>query len=359
VKRSGQFVNESFSRFRVFSHFLSPGHFMTIRPPSDSPCEAVCPGPGSLGCETCPAHGSRGLADVVARYWREANCGVCVTGRYRMPYFVWGNGPSLVFIHGVGDSSTSFLLPIARLSAHFRCIAYNLPSGQDGARLWRYRHEDLVADLWALLDQLGIERAYVLGSSFGATIALRALAERPDRLPRAVLQGGFAHRPLRRAERWLSWLARFLPGPTARLPKREKLLKLVHGEMFRDQPPEVWRAFIDWTGRSRLAALGHQAWWLNRLDLRPLLPTIRQPVLLVCGDRDRLAPLAHAEMMNASLPSAGMVVLEGCGHFPSYTHAEPFAEVVRQFLTPPERLACAFSAGSDGQAAGERGQSRC
>jgi pimeloyl-ACP methyl ester carboxylesterase len=272
---------------------------------------------------------------VLARFDREAQRGVCDTSRYRMPYYTWGAGPPLVFIHGVADSSASFRMPIARLAGHFRCIAYDLPSGHgDGARLWRYRHEHLVADLFALLDHLGVGRCYVLGSSFGATVALRALRARPERLPRAVLQGGLAYRPLRRAERWLSWLARFLPGPTARIPRREKLLALIHREPFARQPEEVWRAFVDWTGQARLAALGHQTQWLHRLDLRPDLPEVRQPVLLVQGDCDRVVPLPHADMLRAGLPSAGLVILEGCGHVPSYTHPEAFAEVVRQFLTP-------------------------
>jgi pimeloyl-ACP methyl ester carboxylesterase len=276
---------------------------------------------------------------VLARFESEAQRGTCDTGRYRMSYYTWGAGPPLVFIHGVSDCSASFLMPIARLARHFRCIAYDLPSGHgDGARLRRYRHEHLVEDLFALLDHVGASRSYVLGSSLGSTVALRALAARPERLPRAILQGGLAYRPLRRAERWLAWLARLLPGTTARIPRREKLLELVHREPFNRQPEEVWRAYIAWTGQTRLAALGHQAHWLHRLDLRPELPSIRQPVLLVHGDRDRTVPLAHADMLRAGLPSAGLVVLEGCGHVPSYTHPEALAEVVRRFLTPSASL---------------------
>jgi pimeloyl-ACP methyl ester carboxylesterase len=272
----------------------------------------------------------------MARYWREAQHGTCDTGRYRMPYWSWGSGPPLVFVHGVADNRASFILPSARLSAYFRCIAYDLPNGfDDGARLWRYRHEDLVADLWSLLDHLAIERSYVLGSSFGSTVALRALADCPQRLPRAVLQGPLVHRPLRRAERWFSWLARFLPGTTARIPRRAKLLRLVHGKPFQGQSPEVWRAFLEWTGQARLAALGHQTQWLHRLDLRSLLPAIRQPVLLVCGDCDPVVPIDRAEVLQAGLGSVGTAVLEGCGHMPSYTHPELFADVVRRFLSPP------------------------
>src|SRR5947209_6102661 len=78
------------------------------------------------------------LADVLERYRREAVQGVCDTGHYRCPYFVWGQGtsPPLVFVHGLVDDRTSFVMPLAQLSRHFRCIAYDLPTGRgDGARL--------------------------------------------------------------------------------------------------------------------------------------------------------------------------------------------------------------------------------
>jgi pimeloyl-ACP methyl ester carboxylesterase len=308
--------------------------------PCEQNCLATCPGPAPAPaqCATCPSQTTEALADVIARFWREADRGVCDTGRYHMPYYVWGSGPPLVFIHGVADSSFSFVQLNCRLSASFRCIAYDLPNGHgDRARLWRYRHADLVADLWALLDHLDVKRAYVLGASFGSSVALKALAERPERLPRAVLQGAIAYRPLRRAERWLSWLSRFLPGPTARIPKREKILELVHGKYFARQPAEVWRAFVEWTARARLAALGHQTQWLHRLDLRAVLPVLRQPILLVHGDHDTVVPIAHAELLRSALPAAGLLLLENCGHLPCWTHPDELATVMRQFLTPPAR----------------------
>jgi pimeloyl-ACP methyl ester carboxylesterase len=253
-----------------------------------------------------------------------------------MRYYTWGEGPPLVFVHGVSDSSHSFLLPVSLLASSFRCIAYDLPSGRgDGAMLRRHTHDDLVSDLWALLDHLGVRQSYVLGSSFGGTVVLRAMAGRPERLPRGILQGGMAHRPLRRAELLLARLGAFLPGKVARLPFREKVLRAATGALFEGRPRDLWRHFLEVSGRGSIAAFAHQALLLHGLDLRPLLPRVRQPVLLVCGDRDRVVPPAYEEVLLAGLPSAGRVVLEGSGHVPSYTHPEVYAEVIRRFLTPP------------------------
>ncbi len=137
------------------------------------------------------------IGEVLDTFFREAERAVCDTGRYRCSYYAWGKGPALVFIPGLCDDQLSFVLPIARLKEHFRCIAYNLPSGQgDGASLGRYRHADYVADLLALLDHLGESQAYLFGSSFGSTITLGALRAAPSAC-RARCSRGASH-----AGRW-------------------------------------------------------------------------------------------------------------------------------------------------------------
>jgi len=73
---------------------------------------------------------------------------------------------------------------------------------------------------------------------------------------------------------------------------------------------------------------------LHRIDVRPLLGEIRQPVLLVCGDRDPLVGRACEEVLLRGLPSAGRVELSRCGHFPYLTHPDLLAAVVGDFLTP-------------------------
>jgi pimeloyl-ACP methyl ester carboxylesterase len=298
----------------------------------DHPCALASPDVCALSDAVSPID----LGDALRRFEREATHGVCDTGRYRLPYYAWGEGPPLVFIHGAMDSNAAWVMPISRLSAHFRCVAYNLPNGRDdGARLHRYSHADLVADLWALLDHVNAPRSYLFASSFGATVALAAMRERPGRLPRAVLQGGLAHRPLRKVERFLARLGRFLPGTTGRLPLRAKVTRKVNGRGFVGKPEAMYRYFVETTGRTPVRAFAHQALILDGVDLRPRLAEVRQPVLLFCGALDVVAPAPYQDVLLRGLPNAGRVVVEGCGHVPGYSHPEVLAEVVRQFLTPP------------------------
>lgn len=274
------------------------------------------------------------LAEALARFEREAQRGVCETGRHRADYWSWGKGPPILFVHGIAGSSRSFVLLAALLSPRFRCIAYDLPTGG-------CTHADLVADLFAVLDHLGLPRCYVYGASFGTTVALAALAAKPERLPRAILQSGFAQRPLRSLERWAARVGRWLPGTFARLPGWRGALRRMHARPFADRPPELWQFFEGQISAARIRSASLLGLLTDRLDLRPLLPAVRQPVLLIDGDADTLVDRACGEGLEAGLPNARRIELVGCGHLPAYTHPEPLAALVCDFLTPPAPAAVA------------------
>src|SRR5262245_55458040 len=251
-------------------------------------CESTC----SLSCSApCGLHapGERfSLAGVLDRFAREATQGICDTGRYRCRYFTWGEGPPLLFVHGLMDSSQAFVLPAALLSRSFRCIAYDLPRGDDGANLRGVAHAVLGAALSALLDDVGARQRDLSGSGFGTTVALAALRAAPQRLPRAVLHAPVVHQPLSRTERAIAWLMRRWPGSLASLPLWRRLMQRLHHASFAALPPELWEHFIRSTGTLPARALGHRARLLHGLNLRDQLAEVRQPVLLLGGDRDPL-----------------------------------------------------------------------
>jgi 3-oxoadipate enol-lactonase len=304
----------------------------------------------ALANDACPAATNGHAADefvqietppalplkIALELWdREAHRGVVDTGRYRMPYFVWGNGPPIVFMHGLADSSHGFIPVIAELRREFTCVAYDLPAGGfDGARIGAYRHEHFVADLISLLDHLDMPRATPFGSSFASTIVLAALHRHPERLPRGILQGGFAHRPLELWERILCGFARYWSGPLGSLPMRERLDSPSDMRVFVNLP-EAYRFHRLNSDVLPMAAVARRALMILDVDLRPILPAIRQPVLMICGDSDQIVTAECEEPLLAGLPKAARVELPACGHYPQYTHAPLVAEVIRQFLGAP------------------------
>ena len=282
----------------------------------------------SATCEPCSTR--LVLSDVLDRYFREADRKVFDTGRYRCSYYVWGDGPTLVFFPGLCDDGLSFVLPIARLKDHFRCVALDLPTGHgDGAHLGRYHRADHVVDVLALLDHLKLQQAYLYGSSYGATIALGALYRQPERFPAAILQGAFARRPLAKAEVMLASWGRYWRGNMAALPFRRAVLKVSREPSFLEREPAVWNFFLQRTGAPPMAAVARRALILHRLDLRPLLPCIQMPVLLICGDHDPVVDKACQEELEHGLPRPTRAELERCGHLPHYSHPELLAEIGR------------------------------
>jgi pimeloyl-ACP methyl ester carboxylesterase len=281
------------------------------------------------------------VEDALRQFERDARHGTVELSRYRCEYADWGEGPPLVFIHGLADRLRTFALPMALLHSQFRCIAYNQPiGGADRARLRGYRHDHLVEDLFELLDHLGVHEAAVLGHSYGSTIAAKALAALPGRMTRGILLCGFVHRRLTRREHFLAWVARYLPGRLRHLPIRRKALEHAHSWAFAHLEPERWPVFLRETEVVPVAAMG---WWAHQLhdtNVAEVLPQITQPVLIAYGENDALVPRVQQHEFFKRLSNAVQFEITGCGHFPTWSHPEALAEAVRQFLTPSECGEC-------------------
>jgi pimeloyl-ACP methyl ester carboxylesterase len=280
------------------------------------------------------------LQEALYRLEWEAEQGTLDLGRYRPSYVRWGKGSPLVFIHGLGDAWPSFVHPLALLAADYQCIAYDQPRGpKDRARLRGYEHDHLVEDLIRLLDHFGLPTATLIAHSFGTTIALKALHRHPERVARAVLVGSFAHRPLRPHERTLAWIGRYLPGTMRLVPGRRKAMQRAHLAAFSERTPDVWEHFLQRTALPPCRAMAHWAFVLDRTDLTPLLPAIRQPVLIVGGEWDPITPPRLQHQLFERLPNAVLLLLDRCGHFPMYTHPEALVDAIRKFTKAP---ACAL-----------------
>lgn len=277
------------------------------------------------------------LSDCLTRFRQEAVTSTLATPRYRLRYHLWGEGPPLVLIHGLNDIPRSFAPLMSHLARSFRCVAIHLPDGErDAANLHRYRHEHFTQDLLRLLDHLRLDRAFLLGSSFGSTIALRTAIEQPDRVPRLVIQGGFARRPLLPPEQFLARLGRSWPWPMGSLPLRRVIMRRLEAPAFVNAP-EMIRFLIANSAQSPIRAVTHRARILETLDLRPLLGKVSQPLLMLGGDRDAIVPRPYEHEVEERIAHARRIEFTPCGHYPQYTHPDAMASAITEFLAPPSR----------------------
>lgn len=279
------------------------------------------------------------ILDEVAAYDQEATSLVWVGPRYRMNVHLLGQGPPLVIVPGIASTYRSYALVARRLSDQFQTIVYDYPGEDpsDHAQLGSITHENLVDDLIGLLDHLGLAEVFPFGLSFGTTVTLKALHREPARFPRAALQGAFSHRRLTTAERLALAIGRRLPGTASRLPLHRPILSVFSRDQFGSAPPDRWTFYLDQNGLTSIAGLSHRVDLLSRLDLRPILPEIATPLLLIHGSEDGIVPIARFEELKAALPNVSASLVPGIGHQPHLTHPDLLADQVRQYLLDQAR----------------------
>jgi 3-oxoadipate enol-lactonase len=110
---------------------------------------------------------------------------VTITQNATIDYDVHGEGPPLVLINGLGFRPWAFFKQIPTLSRHFSTITFDVR----GERNLKGGVADLAADTVALLDQLGVRKAHVLGASLGGFVTQHLALQRPDLVERMGFGG--------------------------------------------------------------------------------------------------------------------------------------------------------------------------
>lgn len=282
----------------------------------------------------CPAPAN--FRAEVAAYDKEARTGVWEGPRYRMTYRELGEGPPLVLVPGIAGTYRCYSLLLNRLASRFRTIVYDYPGEHpdDRARLRKITHENLVDDVFGLIDHLQIGRAFLVGLSFGTTVTLRALHREPRRFPRAVLQGAFAKRHFTVPERLALQVGRLMPGHVGRLPLRDTVLAYNNKCHFPSIMADRWDHYLEQNARTPIAALAHRLDLIAGVDLRPIIGEIPTEILLLQGNEDRIVPRRYFDELREKLRSAQAVVMPLVGHQPFYTHAEALASTIVEYALP-------------------------
>lgn len=245
-------------------------------------------------------------------------------GGVRIHYEV--HGPSdgrlpLLLTHGFGASGEMWAANLSALSADRRVVVWDLRGhGQtdavDDAAL--YSHELSLADMAAVLEAAGAERAVIGGMSLGGYLSLAFQRRHPERVAALVLidTGPGYRRDDDRAE-WNAWVERTATDLETR------------GAAALGSSPEVACARHRSTTGLPLAARGIMA--QRDPSVIESLPGILVPTLVIVGAEDGTFRKA-ADYMAAKIPSAQKVIVEGAGHAPNIDRPEVFNDAVLDFL---------------------------
>lgn len=246
-------------------------------------------------------------------------------------------GRAVVMIHGTGSSLHTWEPWAQGLQDAFRVIRFDLPgsglSPPDPTD--DYSDARSVAVLKTMMDDLGVERAALVGNSLGGRIAWTFAAAHPERVERLVLisPDGFASPP-------------FEYGEAPDIPAIFGLVEYVLPRFMLRSNLEVAYADparLDDTTLARyydlLRAPGGRGVLLERFrqtiltDPEPRLAQITVPVLLLWGEEDAMIPVANAADYQRVLPDATLIRLPALGHVPQEEAPAVSLAPVRAFLS--------------------------
>jgi pimeloyl-ACP methyl ester carboxylesterase len=260
-------------------------------------------------------------------------------------YDAVGSGEPLVLIHGSWSDRTAWEFLAPPLAASFQVIAFDRRGhgDSDASPVEGTVHDD-VADVSALIETLGLAPAHVVGTSYGACVALRFAVRHPSLIRRMAI-----HEPP------LLGLLDASPGGQPVAEEERRKLGEVRRLLERGDHRDAAERFVE------TVALGPGAWeqlpppvqerfvrhaptFLGELrDPDALagdtasLGEIRTPILLTQGDQSPPMFAMVVDLLAETLPEVTRCVVEGAGHVPHITHPDAYADVLREFLASSQR----------------------
>jgi pimeloyl-ACP methyl ester carboxylesterase len=291
-------------------------------------------------------YGARGRSAWLDVDWSRHRRRVTVAGA-EMELVDLGSGPAIVWIHGLGASWQSWLENLPHFAEGFRCIAMDLP-GFGRSELPR---SDVTISRYAqwvdeLLDQLGVERAVVVGNSMGGFIGAELALRSSTRVEKLVLvSAAVLWQEYRRAKPLVALarvsdaavgmaLAKGTPRAAYRPRMRRVILRAAGFRAPQRLPGELQVELIRTAPRTRGFLPALQA--LASFPLRDELREIRCPTLIVWGRDDPLVGRHHAHELERLIPGSRKVVFDRTGHEPMLERPEAFNRLLDDFLSTPE-----------------------
>jgi pimeloyl-ACP methyl ester carboxylesterase len=236
-------------------------------------------------------------------------------GDYRIHSLEFGTHPqAVVLVHGLAGSVRWWSQNVRSLCAHFRVIIPDLIGFGQTQRVGSLPTIPEAAEvLCSWMHELKIVPAHLIGHSMGGQIAVHVAAQLPVTIERLVLVDA------------------------AGIPRRLNVREVARSAM-QMAPPRAWGdprflrtiAADAWVAGPRTLFEATRA--ILQDDVRPLLPEISVPTLVIWGERDRLIPQEHAEVFRDCIPGARLVVLQRAAHNPMVDRPGAFNRVVTRFL---------------------------
>jgi pimeloyl-ACP methyl ester carboxylesterase len=294
-------------------------------------------------------YGREGRAPWLDVDWQAAQHRHEIDGR-EVNYCELGEGPAILFVHGLGASWQSWLEQLPEFAASHRVVAMDLP----GFGYSESPSEDISIEYYArwtaqFMDVLGIESAAVVGNSMGGFVSAELAIKVPARVQRLVFVSAAIFWQNRRRAQPLVQLARMSDAVVARalvratddIATRRRLRYAALATAGFRYPQYVSDELAHEMVRSARRTDGFlpalQA--LAGYDLEEELPKISCPTLIVWGANDQLVSVKDAERLEDLIPASRREVFERTGHVAMLERPERFNRLLEEFLAEERELA--------------------
>jgi len=253
------------------------------------------------------------------------------TDKGLLHYEVFGKGKPVIFLHGWLGSWGLWQETMSAIGKTNRAYALDFWGfGDSNDKLTSYNVQDFVDLIRQFMDQLGIQKAPLVGHSMGGTVSLMTAINDPDRIQKVVvigspIEGNSLSLPLRLAGKRIVAVLLFRYFGLFR-----KSLKIVSPLICKDPHfPEI----IDHDlSRTNLESFLNSIRSLNQVDLRSDLEKIKIPVLGMYGKRDNIVSPAQHKPLKTGIPHAQIKIFSESGHFIMLEEPKLFLQLIHEFI---------------------------
>ncbi len=240
-----------------------------------------------------------------------------------------GDGPAMVFLHGMACNRSDFGAQVVHFSDRFRCVALDQRGHGDSDKPLdvAYTHDVMAGDVVALCEHLGLHDIVLVGHSLGAAVATRVAVGRPD-LVRALVVLDAVYEDGPRADEVRARLGRFLDSlDPARY--RETLSEFLSGILFgRGDPPELRARVLEKMTSCPMEIYVALSRDIVATDPVAVAERVSVPVLSVTGEN----PLTPTDEIRRRFPSWFVGQVVGAGHFVHLSGADQVNTMIERFL---------------------------
>lgn len=241
-----------------------------------------------------------------------------------------GDRPVIVFANSLGTDFRIWDKVAAALRPDFRIIRYDKRGhGLSEATPAPYAMSDHVNDLAALLDELRVKSAVIVGLSVGGVIAQGLAAIRPD-LVRGLVLSNTAHK-IGTNESWNARIATVEANGIESIA--DNVMKLWFTPAFRSPPNAEFAGCRTMLVRSPLAGYLGTCAALRDSDLTESTRALKVPVLCLVGDQDGSTPPDLVRSTADLIRGSDFRIVADAGHIPCVEQPAAVTALIRQFLT--------------------------